>query len=110
MQASSIPTGSTLPGTACLRSVTNVAVFATTRVDRSVQPHGRVDRVRQEVACYTRSCDLGIQTPQRRAALRHVGRDGPVLQVRRPVMIRLADAAFVNELLRQRNRRERGGS
>ena len=48
--ASSMPTGSLLPGQRVSRSVMNVSVIAAPLRDRSVQPERGVDAVREQVA------------------------------------------------------------
>ena len=98
-------TGSTLPVSACFRSLMNVSVWATTRLDRPVEPFGRVDRVGQQVAGHAGAGHAGVEPPEGHAALRHVGRDRVVLVVRGPVVEGPADAPFVDDLLGQRDGR-----
>src|SRR5471030_1153041 len=73
-------------------------------IDRAVEPHGGVDGVGQQVASDAAAGDGGVQAPETFAALGQVARDGPVLKKFRAVMEYPAQAAFVDQLLRQSDR------
>ena len=94
-----------LAGEVCLRSLMKVSVMAVTSIDAAVQPHGGVDAVRQQVAGHAAAGHVDVQAPQALAALRQVGRDGPVLQKLGAVVEDLAQPPFVDQLLGQRHRR-----
>ena len=70
-------------------------------LNTAIEPHGRIDAVRQQVAGDTRTRGLHIQTPQGRPALRQVRINRPVLQEVGAVMEHLAEFAGVDELLGQ---------
>ena len=74
-------------------------------VDASVQPHGRIDAVRQKIAGDPAARDACIEPPKRRAALRQIFGDRPVLQELRPVVIDLAEPSLVDEMFGERHRR-----
>ena len=69
---------------------------------RSVEPDGGVDAVGQQVAGHAAAGRVGIQSPSRRAALRHVGVDRPVLQEVGAVVKNPAESTFVDQLLGER--------
>ena len=96
-------TGSTRPVSACLRSLMKVSVWADDSPDGAVEPLGRVDGVGQQVAGHAGAGHLGVQPPQRHAALRHLGRDGIVLVVHGAVVEGPPHAAFVDDLPGQRH-------
>ena len=68
-------------------------------VDTAVEPHRGIDAVREQVACDARARRLRIQTPQRRAALRQIRVDGPVLQEVGAVVEDAAEPTLVDQLL-----------
>ena len=100
-----MPTGSTLPVSWCRRSFTKVSVSAMTRDDRAVQPHRGVDVVGEQVAGDARARGVHVEAPERRPALGHVRRDGPVLEELGAVVVRPADPALVDQLPGERDRR-----
>ena len=64
-----MPTFSTLPVRLCLRSLTNVSVIARDVVDAAVEPDGRVDAVREQVAGHAAAGGRDVEPPQRRRRL-----------------------------------------
>ncbi len=105
MQASSMPTGSTLPVSACMRSLTKVSVSAMTRAI------GPLSHIAVSMEWASRSPvtpgagDVDVEPPEAGAALRHVGGDGPVLQVGGAVVEGRPMRPSSIELLGQRDRR-----
>ena len=98
-------TGSTLPRLGVLPLLDEGLGVGHDAADRAVEPFGRVDRVGQQVAGHAGAGHAGVQPPEGHAALGHVGRDRVVLVVGGPVVERPADAAFVDDLLGQRDGR-----
>ena len=74
-------------------------------VNLSVQPHGGVDIVRQQVARDAGPGNRRIQTPQPCAALRKIGGNRPILQEDGAVVEDSSQPAFVDQLLGQGDRR-----
>ena len=72
--------------------------------DRAVQPHRRVDAMRQQIAGDAGAGDGGIEAPEPFAALRQVLAHRPVLEELRPIVKGAADPALVDELPCQRHR------
>ena len=103
--ASSMPTFSTLPVRLCLRSLMKVSVIAVTL---SMPP---LSHMAVSMQWASRSpvtplpATLDVEPPKARAALRQVLGNRPVLQELRAVVEDLAELAFVDELLGQRDRR-----
>ena len=62
--------------------------------------------MRQQVAGHAGTRRRRVQAPEARAALRQIGRDGPVLQEVGAVMEDAAETAFVDELLGHGDRRD----
>ena len=94
-----------LAGLGVLALLDERSVWATTRLDRPVEPFGRVDGVGQQVAGHAGAGHVGVQPPEGHAALRHVGRDGVVLVIGGAVVEGASDAPFVDDLLGQRDGR-----
>ncbi len=67
--------------------------------DAAVEPHGGVDAVGEQVAGDAGAGGLDVEAPDAGAALRHVGRDRPVLQELRAVVEDPAQLALVDHLL-----------
>ena len=72
--------------------------------DRTVQPHRRVDVVRQQIAGDAASRDRDVEPPQPFAALRQVARDRPVLQKLRAIVKDPSEPVLVDELPDHRHR------
>src|SRR5262245_50707595 len=70
-----------------------------------VEPDRRVDAVGEQIACHAATGSRDIQPPQRRAALRQVRADRPVLQKVSSVMKNLSEFAAVDDLLGERHGR-----
>ncbi len=98
-----MPTGSICPLTACSAFLDESLGLRHHARDGAVEPHGRVDGMRQQIARHAAAGDFDVQPPERVAALRDVGGNGPVLQVRRAVMEGPPDAPLVDDLLGQRD-------
>ena len=73
--------------------------------DWSVEPQGGVDAVSQQVAGHAAAGGGGIKTPQRRAPLRQVRVDRPILEKLGPVVEDPAQPTGVDELLGKRHGR-----
>ncbi len=101
VQASSMPTFSTLPVRLCLRSLMKVSVMALTRGDAAVEPQGGVDAMGEQVAGDAAAGGGHVQPPESRPALRQVRVDGPVLEELGAVVEDLAQPALVDQLLGQ---------
>ena len=69
--------------------------------DRAVEPQGGVDAVGQQVAGHTAAGRLGIQSPSRRATLRYIGIDRPVLQEVGTIVKDTSELSRVDDLLGQ---------
>ena len=100
-----MPTGSILPADRVLAFLDEGLGLRHHARDGAVEPHGGVDGVRQQIAGDAAAGDLDVQPPERVAALRDVGGNGPVLQVGRAVVEGPPDAPFVDDLLGQRDGR-----
>ena len=100
-----MPTGSTLPDSVCLRSLTNVSVIAVTLLIGPLSQRAVSMQWAKQVAGHAAAGGAGVDPPQAGAALRQVGRDRPVLQEVRAVVKDAAEPAFVDELLGERDGR-----
>ena len=78
--------------------------------DRSVDPDGGVEAVGDEVAGDPRARRRDVEPPGAGAALRHLGRDRPVLEEIGAVVVDAAEQSLLDHLLDQAHRRERGGN
>ena len=90
-----MPTFSTLPVRLCLRSFSHRG----NTIDRSIQPDGGIDAVREEVTGDTGTGSSDIESPEGGASLGQVGVDGPVLQEIGAVMEDASEPSFVDESL-----------
>ena len=73
--------------------------------DWPVEPLGRVDGMRQQVAGHARAGHAGVEPPERQPALRHLGCNRVVLVVNGEVMEGPPNAPLADDLLGQRNGR-----
>ena len=76
----------------------NVSVIAVTSSIGPFSHKRRVDVVRQQIARDAAAGNVDIQPPEAFAALRQIGRDGPVLQEHGAVVKDPAQAAFVDQI------------
>ena len=67
-------------------------------VDRAVEPHRRVDAMRQQIPRHPRPGRFDVQPPQASAALWQIGIDGPILQELRPIMKNPPQPPLLDEL------------